>query len=43
MAKGTCPRYTALIPKAGEEGPLRTMPLTWLSVVYPLWAGTYLW
>ena len=35
--------YTALIPKPGEEGPLGTRPLTVLSVVYRLWAGTRLW
>ena len=35
--------YTALIPKPGGEGPLGTRPLTVLSVVYRLWAGTRLW
>ena len=36
-------RYTALIPKPGEEGPFGTRPLTVLSVVYRLCAGTRLW
>ena len=35
--------YTSLIPKPGEEGPLGTRPLTVLSMVYRLWAGTRLW
>ena len=35
--------YTSLIPKPGEEGPLGTRPLTVLSMVYRLWAGTHLW
>ena len=35
--------YTSLIPKAGEEGPWGTHPLTVLSMVYRLWAGTRLW
>ena len=32
--------FTSLIPKPGEEGPLGTRPLTVLSMVYRLWAGT---
>ena len=35
--------YTSLIPKPREEGPLGTRPLTVLSMVYRLWAGTRLW
>ena len=34
--------YTSLIPKPGEEGPLGTRPLTVLSMVFRLWAGTRL-
>ena len=34
--------YTSLIPTPGEEGPLGTRPLTVLSMVYQLWAGTRL-
>ena len=34
--------YTSLIPKPGEVGPLGTRPLTVLSMVYRLWAGTRL-
>ena len=35
--------YTSLIPKPGEEGPLGTRPLTFLYIVYRMWAGTRLW
>ena len=35
--------YTSLIPKPGEERPLGTRPLTVLSMVYGLWAGTGWW
>ena len=35
--------YTSLIPKPREERPLGTCPLTVLSTVYRLWAGTRLW
>ena len=35
-------RYMSLIPKPGEEGPMGTRPLTVLSMVYRLWARTWL-
>ena len=31
-------RYTSLIPKPGEAGPLGTHPLAVVSMVYQLWA-----
>ena len=33
--------YTLLIPKPVEEGPLGTRPLTVLSMIYPIWARTW--